>query len=165
LSIASCLLLVPTQAQYPPNEFCFRSCELALANTVQFNATDPNTGQECTAAACLCVNGISVASLYLCNRRYCSEDETRSSLVVFNESCALANVTAPDFEVVLARYSEDDVQQLQHLSKNDTIVWPGPWPIVNEAVVVNEDLYQVAFDTLVSFVQSWEMDFSANISR
>lgn len=164
ISIASCLLFIQTQAQYPPNEFCSRSCELALANTVQFNATDPKTGQDCTAATCPCVNELAVASLYLCNRQYCSEKEIKSSLGVFNQGCALVNVTAPNFEKVLVRYSEEDVQRLKCLYKNDTIVWPGPWPAVNEAVMVSSDLYQVAFDTLVSLFVPRELDLLANIS-
>jgi len=155
LSIASCLLLTLTNAQYSPNEFCFRACELALANSVQFDTTDPISGDNCTARTCPCTNGLSIASLYLCIRQYCTNEEIRLSVISFNESCQLlANVTAPGFQEVLGRYSDEDVLRLRHLFKHDTIAWPGPWPIVNEAVIVEKDLHELAVDTLVRSSQT-----------
>jgi len=152
LSIALCLLFKIINAQYEPKEFCFRSCELAIANSVQFNGTDPKTGVECSPATCACVVEQSIASLYLCNQRYCSEEERVESLEDFNRSCLVnANVSIPNFQEVVGRYGDEEVRKLRHLSKTDAIAWPGPWPIVNEAVIIKNDLYKLAYDTLVSF--------------
>lgn len=149
--LASCFLISHVRAQYPPNEFCYRSCELALSNSVQFNVTDPTTGKDCTAATCPCVNALAIGSLYLCNKLYCTESERVESLRALNETCWISeNVTIPAYLDVVEKYSDKDILNLKHLSRDEAIVWPGPWPILNEVVVIDESFYKLGHDTLVS---------------
>ena len=142
--LSSCFPLAT--AQYPPEQFCFRSCELAL-QSVRYNATNPRTGQTCSPKTCGCVNELATTSLYLCTLLNCSEKERIEGIHSFNEACLWrANVTATPFSIVDG-YSEEDVKGLRRLGRE--IGYPNTGHLVSEVVLPSNVYFQLCWHTLV----------------
>jgi hypothetical protein len=131
-----CILLITWSsiicARLNPEDYYFGACQ-QIVGSVQFNNTDLETGESCVGQICACNNQLAIASLYLCNRIYCSPKETSKGISDLDEVYrTFVNVTLPPYSIVEG-YTEDEIDQLRHLQLGD--VFEDAGRVLDEVVV------------------------------
>lgn len=147
-------------AQFEPPDFCYSACQ-QFSRAVQFNTTNPETGKLWVNDACR--NELRIASLYLCARVSCTEEERVRGANFFNQTClTFSNTTIPPYSLVEG-YTDKDIGRLYRVQPED--VFTSTPSILNEVVVPSEKLFQLAFNTLVLFqllIESYDVVIFAN---
>lgn len=135
--------LASARADLKEDDFCFVACQQIL-HGVRFNGTNPKTGDPWSP----CGNELEYASLYLCNKLFCADEERERGVEGVNEGCRrFSNATVPPYSII-AGFTEEGIEKLHHLEVGElSRMAPRTY---NEVLVPSEKLYGLAWGTLVS---------------
>ncbi|ORY59763.1 ferric reductase like transmembrane component [Pseudomassariella vexata] len=123
---------------------CFEACQMVI-RPLEF--TDAN-GIGGSPKLRMCRSRISVTSLYLCTKVYCTPEERTSGLDAHNETCRTSvQVPLPPFEEVLANYTEDEIALVQRFGQDE---WEDKKRF-EEAVVAEDGFFELAYNTIASW--------------
>lgn len=127
-------------------KWCPRACELTL-NYATFNDTDPWLSHKVRQ----CRSRLRTTSLYLCFEEFCTFDdgEVPKYIAESTEWCdEHAGVTLPSFHDVVDGWTPEDKARLPRYSAAKAV----EWPVLNTAVIPDDDFFERAFTTLVGSI-------------
>lgn len=98
-----------------------------------------------------CQDTLRFYSTYTCGQRYCSPEEIKSGLAVFQESCDEVDLPIPSYYDFLAKYTAEDLKTVPMVAHDDVFE-----EAVNNTVIPNQELFDLAVRSWVSMLQQRE---------
>lgn len=122
-------------------QYCFFGCQTAVAGQAFAgtpNSTDGYYTEECG-------NKLHVASVYLCSRFYCNDEETQSGIRLASETCDLYSaVPLLDFNII-SNVTDAQLRALPQLAY-------GEFPTqINNTIIPDKQLFDLGYRTIVSY--------------
>lgn len=143
ISVLAILLGLTSADNIQPDEVCVSACQYTLSS-LTFNGTDPDAGYYESN----CGNELRIKSMYLCSKLRCNPDDIQPGIDSLNSDCVTyGGISLPPYSIILD-ISQTTIDGLRRVSLADMAITD----TLDEMVLPEDDLFDISFDTIVSWL-------------